>query len=134
MTTMNINRKNRTIEMTKKFEKAASRFGSEEYNMLQQARRDNPTFRVVIKTSTVKSKESFKGLTYEYMEKYIQSHDDENQTIMAEYEMLRAISDEAIEALAEPCSYQDIKAWFFQKFPAIKEFHEKRAKALATVA
>lgn len=129
MTNLTINNKARTIEMTKKFEKAASRFGSDEYKTLQEARKDYPTYKVVVKSSASKSKESFKGLTYEYMEKYIAAH-DEDKSIMAEYEMLRATSDEAKEALAEACSYQEIKAWFFEKFPAIKAFHEKRTKML----
>ena len=131
MTNLTINTKARAIEMTKKFEKAARRFGSEEYNMLQQARKDYPTYKIATKASANKGKESFKGLTYEYMEKYIAAHDDENKTIMAEYEMLRATSDEAKAALAEACSYGEIKAWFFEKYPEIKAFHEKRAKALA---
>lgn len=130
MTNLTINNKARTIEMTKKFEKAASRFGSDEYKMLQEARKDYPTYKVAVKTSTAKSKESFKGLTYEYMKKYIAAH-DENKSIMAEFEMLRAISDEAEAALAETSSYGEIKKWFFEKFPEIKAFHEKRAKTLA---
>ena len=40
MTNLTINNKARTIKMTKKFEKAASRFGSDEYKALQEARRD----------------------------------------------------------------------------------------------
>lgn len=131
MTNLTINNKARTIEMTKKFEKAARRFGSDEYKMLQEARKDYPTYKVVVKTSTAKSKESFKGLTYEYMEKYIAAHDDEDKTIMADYEMLRATSDEAKTVLAEASSYGEIKKWFFEKFPEIKAFHEKRAKTLA---
>ena len=129
MTNLTINNKAHTIEMTKKFEKAASRFGSDEYKVLQEARKDYPTYKVVVKTSTTKSKESFKGLTYDYMEKYIDTHDKEGTT-KAEFEMLRGTSVEAKEALAEACSYQEIKAWFFNKFPEIKTFHEKRTKML----
>ena len=44
---MKINSRTQVIEMTKKFAKAAARFGSEEYNQLQQARRDYPNFKVV---------------------------------------------------------------------------------------
>lgn len=87
MTNLTINNKAHTIEMTKKFEKAASRFGSDEYKALQEARKDYPTYKVVVKTSTTKSKESFKGLTYDYMEKYIDAHDKEGTT-KAEFEML----------------------------------------------
>lgn len=130
MTNLTINTKARTIEMTKKFAKAASRFGSEEYNALQQARKDYPTYRVVTKTSNTKGKESNKGLTYEYMEMYIEKHDDDEKTIMAEFKMLRGTSKEAQEVLAEACSYHEMKDWFFDKFPAIAEFHKKREEVL----
>ena len=50
---------------------------------------------------------------------------------MAEFEMLRATSDEAKEVLAESASYKEIKEWFLKKFPAIAKFHEKREAALA---
>lgn len=128
---ISINSKKNTIEITKAFEKAASRFGSDEYNMLRQARNDNPYFRVVIikrKTSAV----SFKGLTYEYMEKYIKAHDDEARSIMAEYEDLRATSESAMDAIADSLSYGEMKAWFLSKYPEIKRFHERRESLMAT--
>lgn len=129
---MTINMKKNAIEMTKKFAKAAAKFGSPEYKQLQEARRDNPGFKVVTITrkSTAK-KESYKGLTYGYMETYIQKHDDEEKSIMAEYMMLRSLSEEAEEALAESFTYQEMKEWFLKKFPAIAEFHKKREALLA---
>ena len=131
MMNITINSKKGTIEITKKFEKLASRFGSEEYKALQEARRDNPNYKVVIKTSSAKKKESYKGLTYAYMEMYIKAHDDENNSIMAVYEDLRAISVEAQEALAESASYHEVKEWFLHQFPAIAKFHEKREAILS---
>ena len=124
---MTIRYNTNTIEMTKKFAKAAEKFGSEEYRNLQEARRDNPTFRVVIVSrKTATKKDSYKGLTYEYMETYINTHDDAENSIMAEYEMLRGISQAAKDALAEPCSYNEIKNWFLKTYPAIAEFHKRR--------
>ena len=118
--------------MTKKFAKAAAKFGSKEYKSLQAARHDYPDFKVVTVSRKASSqKESYKGLTYSYMESYIESHDDEEKSIMAEYEMLRGLSQEAQEALAEPCSYNEMKEWFLKKFPAIAEFHKKREMLLA---
>jgi hypothetical protein len=129
---MKINSRTQVIEMTKKFAKAAARFGSEEYNQLQQARRDYPNFKVVtVSRKAPTQKDSYKGLTYSYMEAYIKAHDDAQQSIMAEYEMLRGLSDEAKEALAEACSYLEMKEWFLKKFPAIAEFHKKREALLA---
>ena len=129
---MKINYKNQTIEMSKKFAKAAEKFGSKEYKQLREARSDYPDFKVVtVSRKASGQKESYKGLTYSYMENYIKNHDDEKKSIMAEYEMLRGLSAEAQEALAEPCSYIEMKAWFMKKFPAIAEFHKKREMLLA---
>ena len=63
--------------------------------------------------------------------KYIETHDDDEKSIMAEYQMLRGLSEEAQEALAKPCSYIEMKDWFLKKFPAIAEFHKKRESLLA---
>ena len=129
---MTINFRSHSIEMTKKFAKAAARFGSDEYKQLQEARRDYPNFKVATVTrKATTQKETYKGLTYSYMESYIKAHDDESKSIMAEFEMLRGLSQEAQEALAEPCSYIEMKDWFLKKFPAIAEFHKKREALLA---
>ena len=129
---MKINNRMQVIEMTKKFAKAAEKFGSDEYRALQMARKDYPNFKVVtVSRKAPGQKESYKGLTYSYMESYIKAHDDEKESIMAEYEMLRGISEEALEVLAEPCSYFEMKEWFLKKFPAIAEFHKKREELLA---
>lgn len=129
---MKINFHSQVIEMTAKFAKAAAKFGSDEYKQLQEARRDYPNFKVATVTrKATTQKETYKGLTYSYMESYIKAHDDENKSIMAEYEMLRGLSQEAQEALAEPCSYAEMKDWFLKKFPAIAQFHKKREALLA---
>ena len=124
--------KKNAIEMTKKFAKAAAKFGTTEYKQLQEARRDYPTFSVkTVSQKPAAKKNTFKGLTYEYMELYIQKHDDEKKSVMTEYEMLRGLSDEAKEALAESFSYLEMREWFLAKFPEIAKFHETRAKLLA---
>lgn len=128
---MTINYTTNTIMMTKKFAKAAEKFGSDEYKSLQEARRDNPTFKVVIVSrKATEKKDSYKGLTYEYMEKYINTHDGA-EAKMKEYKNLRGLSEEAKAALAEPCSYNEVRAWFLKTYPAIAKFHEDRAKLLA---
>lgn len=128
---MTIRYTTQTIEMTKKFAKAAEKFGSEEYKSLQEARRDNPTFKVVVVARKVaEKKDAYKGLTYEYMEKYINAHDDAEAN-MKKYKDLRGLTEEAQAALAEPCSYLEIRTWFLKTYPAIAKFHEDRAKLLA---
>ena len=71
-----LNRKNRTIEVTKKFYAAASKYNSEEEPLLRFAQ-NNPGFKVVV--ATRKTKSTYKGLDYEYMTAYIKAHDDENK-------------------------------------------------------
>lgn len=121
----------RSIEVSKSFNTRASQYGTDEYKALQEVRRDYPGFKVVVvapRKSTKSNKPSFKGLTYDYMEKYILSHDDEKNSIMNEYMNLRAMTDEAEEVCAEALSYQEIKTWFLDKYPAIATFHETRAQ------
>ena len=130
---MNANLVTKKIEMSKTEAKAAGKINSEKFNELHTLRTMYPTFEIVIKASAAKksTKENYKGLTYEYMEKYIAAHDDEKKSIMAEYEMMRGTSEEAKEALAESYSYYEMKIWFLNKFPAIAEFHKKREEALS---
>lgn len=130
---LKVNHQTRTIEMNKTFADKASRFGSDEYDALMLAREQNPgyTMKVITRKTTKSDKPSYKGLTYEYMEKYILAHDNENQKIMNEYLELRAMTDEAEDALLESATYQEMKDWFLDKFPAIAEFHQKREELLA---
>lgn len=58
-----VNRKNGTIEMSKKFAAAASNPFAEEYAQLQSVRRDYPKFKIVT-VSQKTAKPDFKGLTY----------------------------------------------------------------------
>lgn len=124
-----INRTNRIIEITKRFDKAACRYGSDEYNALQQVCRDNPNFSVVVKTKKAKA-DHFKGLTYEFMEKYIASHENPDER-MATFNDLRGKSDEAQCLGFDTVSYGQIKAWFFKTYPEIEAFQKRRENALA---
>ena len=132
---MRINLTERTIALTKKEMTAASRYGSDAYKELQNARRDNPGFEIVTITRMVKTqRETYKGLTYEYMEKYIKTHDDDKQSIMNEYLMLRGKSDDALEIQAGSASFLEIRTWFLKTFPAIEAFYTKRAALLGKAA
>ena len=110
-----INERNHTLEITKKFATAASRFGSDEYRELKEARTDFPAFKVVVKTT--KSKSSFNGLTYEFMEKYIKSHANA-ETNLAEFEEERTKG----KTVASATAYRKIKKWFLEKYPEVAEF------------
>ena len=132
---MTINYITMTIEMTKAESKAAGKIGTEEFKNMLSLMQQFPNYKIQVATRAATKKScDYKGLTYDYMKKYIQAHDDEQKTIMAEFETLRGESNEAKNALAESCSYQEIKEWFLNKFPAIKQFHEMRSKMLTAAA
>ena len=123
---MYINEKKMAIEMTKKFAAAARKFGTKQYRDLQEARRDYPNFKVVTVTrKATNCQDTYKGLTYKFMESYIQKHDDDSKTIMAEFLTLRGMSEAATQNLLEPYSYNEMKTWFLKTFPAIAEFHKQ---------
>lgn len=130
-----INNSNRTITLTsKKFAAAASRYGTEAYKELQKARKDYPDFRVVTKSTRTKKADKNKGLTYAYMERYIKTHDDEAGSIMEMFNNLRGTSEEAIELGAGAVSYDEIKTWFYEQYPAFAEFQKKREEILNKAA
>ena len=128
---MTINYASMTIEMTKAESKAAGKIGTEEFKNMLTLMQQFPNYKIQVATRAATKKScDYKGLTYDYMEKYIQAH-DEDQSIMKEYQMLRGLTDEAQEALADSCSYQEIKKWFLGKFTEIAQFHENRQKLLS---
>ena len=105
------------IEMSREFAKYAAVVGSEEYNLLQQTRKDYPTFRVVRKQiKKNKDKENYKGLNYPYMENYIKLHDDKEETIMKEYKEMRLLAE------CHSIRFPVIKKWFLAKFPEVAKF------------
>ena len=128
---MKINYTSMTIEMTKAEAKNAGRVGTEAFKEMLSLMHQFPNYKIqVITRAATKKSCDYKGLSFDYMEKYIASHDDDSKSIMTEYEDLRGKSDEAQAALADSCSYQEIKKWFLGKFPEIEKFHNMRQKIL----
>lgn len=105
--------------MDRTFAKNASYVGSREYNMLQEARKAYPEYEV--RTKKIKrnsAKECYKGLTYEYMEDYIQTHEPAAtvDAVLDEFEEMRLISSCHSKAFRYPV----IKKWFLNKYPEVK--------------
>ena len=125
-------RSSRTIEVTKRFDKAASRFGTPEYEALQQVRKDYPDFNILVKTIRTKA-DHFHGLTYDFLEQYSASHDDTDER-MKTFNDLRGKSDEAQLFGFEAVSYGEIKAWFLKSYPEIEAFQKRREEALKKAA
>lgn len=123
------NHVNRTIELTKKFDKAASRFGTDEFFALQEAIKAAPEYRIIVKTS--KTGDRFKGLTYDFMEKYIKNH-DEDGSIWSEYRELRGYTViDGVELELDSLTYGEIKAWFLGKFSEFDAFNASRKNIVA---
>ncbi len=115
--TLKIDFANSKIVMDRTFAKKCENTASEEYARLQRVRADYPAFAVVRKQIKRKpEKETYKGLTYAYMEHYISLHDDEERTIRKEYDNLRLISE------CHRVRYPVIKKWFLEKFPEVAQF------------
>lgn len=111
----------RQLVMSREFAKYANDTMSEEYAHLQRVRQDYPLYQVVLRKITRNSsKESYKGLTYEYMEDYILTHGtpEERKKTYDEYNELRLIA----ECHSKAYRYPTIKRWFLNKYPEIVEF------------
>ena len=108
----------RCIVMDRTFYKNSSNIRFEEYAMLQRARQDYPTYTPVIKRiKRNPNKETYKGLTYAYMERYIETHANA-EAIMAEYREKRLISE--CHGKARRCPA--IKRWFLKQYPEVEKF------------
>jgi hypothetical protein len=133
MTTITVSARTHSLVLTKSFAAKAAIFGSDEYKMLQEARRDYPGYKVTVGKNK-EAKNIYAGLDYAYMEKYIAAHDNAEKSIIAEYQMLRGKSDDALEIQAGSASFLEIRSWFLKTFPAIEAFYTKRAALLTKTA
>lgn len=111
------------IIMDRTFAQKVTDTSSAEYRHLQEVRRDYPDFKVVLrKIKKNPNKETYKGLTYDYMKDYILTHEDEENAIivLAEFSEMRQIS----RCHSQAKRYPVIKNWFLEKYPEIKNFGE----------
>ena len=118
---LKINHEDNIIVMDRTFAKNAENTRSDEYAHLQAVRRDYPDY--TVRRRTIDSnphKETYKGLTYEYMEDYILRHESEDNAlkIIKEFNELRTIS----RCHRQGLRYPTIKKWFLHRYPEIAEF------------
>ena len=116
------------IVMDRAFAKNCANPASDEYTQLQRVRQDYPTFTVSPRTcKSNPEKESYKGLTYEYMDHYILTHESKDTVleVLDEYNELRLIA----ECHSRSRRYPVIKRWFLAKYPEIMEFGMLKIKA-----
>ncbi len=122
---MNANISMATIYMNKTEAKAAGKVGTPEFNELNALRAAYPDFRTEIKTT--KSKDNMKGLTADYMEKFIEARIEKNEdevdmVNLQEFYALRGRDEEGNKvALAPVVSYGELKQWFLAQYPEVEE-------------
>lgn len=109
------------IEINTTFVKMMQNPLSDEYALLQKTRMENPTFTVrrrQIKTNP--KKDTYKGLTYPYMEYYITTHEPEDKVdeVLAHFEELKLIS----QCHGKRLRYPTIKKWFLNRYPEVAKF------------
>ena len=109
------------IEVNTIFAKMMQNPLSDEYALLQKVRADYPNFTMRVRQIKKNSaKETYPGLTYEYMRDYIILHtapEDEPEAV-AEFDELILIS----KCQAKGKRYPTIKKWFLAKYPEIVKF------------
>lgn len=109
-----IDRENRKIIVNKNFLSRANYFGTAEYEKLESVRQAYPNFSVTARTiSKNEEKESYKGLTYAYMEKYIDLY---RADLKQEYQVIR------LRAECHSIRYAHVKRWFLSACPEVNSF------------
>ena len=109
------------IEMNTTFAKEMRNPLSEEYALLQRTRLDFPTF--AVRTRQIKSnphKDTYKGLTYEWMRNHIATHEPKNVV----EEKLNAFDEMVYISKCHRGSlrYPTIKKWFLNEYPDVAKF------------
>lgn len=109
------------IEVNTIFAKMMENPRSDEYELLQKIKMENPGF--TVSRRQIKSnpkKDTYKGLTYEYMEYYIGTHepDDQVDEVLAHFEELKLIS----QCHGKRLRYPTIKKWFLNRYPDVAQF------------
>ncbi len=133
--TLKIDFAKKQIIMDRTFAKNVENTNSEEYAHLQQVRKDYPTYTVVARQiKRNPNKETYKGLTYEYMRAYIVTHEpvEKRKAAIMEFEELILIS----QCHSQAKRYPVIKKWFLDRYSEIAEFgitKEAEGKKIAQV-
>jgi len=109
------------IEMNTTFAKMIENPMSDEYALLQKLKMENPGFKVSRrKIKSNPNKDSYKGLTYEYMKMYIKTHETEEQA----KEIIAYLDDQILisKCHSQRLRYPTIKKWFLAKYPDVAKF------------
>ena len=119
------------VQVTREFAKNARIFGTPEYKLWREIKKDCPDAVMVLKTikKNPSKRTATKNMTYERMAIYIREQDDA-ATLMVEFKKQIAISK------VQTNPYRSVLAWFIQKFEGYDSYKsffateaEKKAEA-----
>lgn len=99
------------IVITKVFQKKAGVYGSNEYNVLVNLRRDLPDYQIEVKEIKKKeNKKSYKGLNIDEMKRFINTRGEEEQQA---FEKVLQIAE------GKQGKYAMVKKWFLDNYKEI---------------
>ena len=120
--TIRVDHINKNIMISKTFAKASMIIDSEEYKTLLSVKSAYAEYSIIQREIRKNpQKESYRGLTYAYMEHYILTHDKSGE-MMKIYEELR------LRTLCHSIRYAHIKKWFLEVYPEIDDFSTKAVR------
>ena len=126
---MNANLMTKKIEMTKTEAKSAGKPNTDEYNTLLELMKNFPGYEIEIVKPASKKTDRFKGLDYNYMMNYIESH---NKALLKEFYTLRGLDENGKKVgMAAAASYGEIKMWFLEQFPEVEKMAENVNEIIA---
>ena len=131
---LTLNYKNNTIEMTSIFAKKAGIYGSKEYEMLLDARKSFPNFRVNILKPKKGQASRLKDVSLETMFKHISENDNEKKEIMAAFNELVTKDKNGKLIVEDGLTFVEIGQWFLKQYPNYnkpKDFKEILSKKIA---
>lgn len=109
----------KTIELTKAEMKNAMTYGTKEYDALQTIRRDYPGFEIVEAVKTKKGKSHFASLDMKTIKAYVEKHGDDEQKVSFAFISNKTVNEDG--EYHEAQSFFEIKKWFLNEFPEIKQ-------------
>lgn len=104
-----------TLYMNFKFAEASTEYGTPEYKLLQNIRKDLPSIKIEKRAGrNAKTCNANKRLTYKNMQDYIMAQDN-YEPLLASFMLAR------IESKCAPSPYAFVRDWFVTQFPNYQE-------------
>ena len=126
-----------TINMTESFSKKAENYGSTEYNMLQNARKDYPEFEIIVTKKSKRVKDAHKGIDVKFMYNYIKKHDNDKEEVMnlfkGWFKKLKETDDGIEYILHNDVEFLNIRSWFLDQYTEFDEAIKTRKDNLKSI-